>query len=596
LHHHSRPSKLTRGIDETQESIAEARQISPEAKPVRMTRRQLAMAESAQEPEPSPRMDTVNEETANNTPQEAEPIATKEEAALAVDAAEEVTSLVGESSSAPKITTSVVQEEASEDTTAAASPSASSDAATERPSLQPLSTTISLSPSLSQSHSEDPIEALDALEDAIDEVGKIIPGLDSPLSPEKPRPTKSSASKPRAVPSRTIKAPSASNSKIPAEKTTSTLGRSTSVRTKTASKIASTTQPSVVSRTRVPTAAASSSTNPLARSTSVKTTNPLAKSTSTLTRSTSTRPRPSSMIAPKSDATSGPEAKKPDYLAAKRRPISVQFPTPPPAAKSSKPPTQATFKLSGDDVAAKLKQAKEERLKRMEAAAAEKKEIKARPAPTIRKPAEVKPTATSKARLSTAGVEPVKDKENITNGGLKRSSTVTGASSNGTKRSSVIADRTKRSSVIGAAPGASIPSLKRSSIAAENGQKAFSSSLSMPKRSAPVNTAAPSANTSAKRLSSVASSTASLGGKSRSVSGASGPTASNKGKDVFNRDKLEKDAREKERREKDEAMKKARADAAERGRQASRDWAEKQKKAKSAAAVTEGAGAEAVAV
>jgi hypothetical protein len=50
-----------------------------------------------------------------------------------------------------------------------------------------------------------------------------------------------------------------------------------------------------------------------------------------------------------------------------------------------------------------------------------------------------------------------------------------------------------------------------------------------------------------------------------------------KGKEVFNRDKNEKEAKERERREKEEAAKQARAQAAERGRIASREWAEKQR-------------------
>ena len=52
-----------------------------------------------------------------------------------------------------------------------------------------------------------------------------------------------------------------------------------------------------------------------------------------------------------------------------------------------------------------------------------------------------------------------------------------------------------------------------------------------------------------------------------------------KGKEVYNRDNVEKAAREKAQREKDEAVKRARAEAAERGRQASREWAEKQRRA-----------------
>lgn len=50
------------------------------------------------------------------------------------------------------------------------------------------------------------------------------------------------------------------------------------------------------------------------------------------------------------------------------------------------------------------------------------------------------------------------------------------------------------------------------------------------------------------------------------------------GKEVFARNKVEKEKLEKERKEKEEATRKARAEAAERGRQASREWAEKKKK------------------
>lgn len=276
------------------------------------------------------------------------------------------------------------------------------------------------------------------------------------------------------------------------------------------------------------------------------------------------------MVAPKPAANGGPD-KKPDYLAAKRRPISLQFPNPPPVPKSTKPVTQSTFKLPGEDVAAKLKQAKEERQKRMEAKEAEKKEAK--PRPTIRKPVNTNPVP-NKSRLSTGGAMPVKEKENVPSGGLKRSSTVTGGKTN---RASMIADRSKRSSMIGSAE-----------------QKAHSSSLSMPKQRAAATTTSPAANTSAKRLSTRVSST-SLGGKSRNVSTASSTTAT-KGKEVFNRDGKTSEVLEREKRDKDDAVKKARADAAERGRQASKDWAAKQKKIKSEAAAARRESAEAVAV
>lgn len=507
---------------------SKARPTTPEAKPVRVTRRQLALAEAA-----PTQAATIEEPVIDSPEPQLEPVASVEEDILAVEAVEELAT----PAEAPS-TILLELKVADEALPAVESPAASSNA--------------SLPAEIPTEH---PIDALDALEDTLDEVDKIIPGFDLPSSSVQPRPTRSTATKPKTSEPRAIKAPSPSAlKKEPAAK--KPLARSGSVKTKAAPKIATTTQPSATSRLRTPAAVASSNgTSSLARSNSAKTTNPLTKSTSTLGRSASTRARPTSMIVPKAADT-----KKPDYLAVKRRPISVQFPTPPPAPKSTKPTTQATFKLPGEEIAAKLKQAKEERLKRMEAKEAEKKEAK--PRPTIRKPIDTKPAAT-KSRLSTGGVEPVKDKENVPSGGLKRSSTVTGSS---TKRTSMIPDRTKRTSMIGGAPGTSvsIPPLKRSSVAAENGQKAFSSSLSMSKqRTTTASTTLPAANTSAKRLSTMASST-SLGSKSRNVSGATDSTAANKGKD--------------------ESMKKARADAAERGRQASRDWAEKEKQKKAAAA------------
>ncbi|KAK7625936.1 hypothetical protein IWX50DRAFT_444154 [Phyllosticta citricarpa] len=87
-----------------------------------------------------------------------------------------------------------------------------------------------------------------------------------------------------------------------------------------------------------------------------------------------------------------------DYLAMKRRPVSVSFPTPPPPAKSSRAPTRPTFALPGEEVAAKLKAQKEERLRReaekaqsegarkelssKELGEKKKRELKARPART----------------------------------------------------------------------------------------------------------------------------------------------------------------------------------------------------------------------
>lgn len=76
-----------------------------------------------------------------------------------------------------------------------------------------------------------------------------------------------------------------------------------------------------------------------------------------------------------------------------------------------------------------------------------------------------------------------------------------------------------------------------------------------------------------------------------SLGGSSSGAQMSKGKEVFGRNRMEKEARDKDRREKEEAAKKARAEAAERGRIASREWAEKMKARKASAAAAVAAAA-----
>jgi hypothetical protein len=97
-----------------------------------------------------------------------------------------------------------------------------------------------------------------------------------------------------------------------------------------------------------------------------------------LARSTSVR------AAPKDRKGSGEVA---DYLASKRRPISMSFPTPPLPPRSSKQPTKPNFQLPGEAVAAKLKAQKEERLRReAEGEVVEQPAISGPPRPKSTKP------------------------------------------------------------------------------------------------------------------------------------------------------------------------------------------------------------------
>lgn len=202
------------------------------------------------------------------------------------------------------------------------------------------------------------------------------------------------------------------------------------------------------------------------------------------------------------------------------RPDSTTF-QPPPPPRSSKPPTVPNFQLPGEAVAAKLRAQREERQKREEEEAAKKATFKARPAP-IQKggPALVRQTAASKARENLMSSE---KKEN----GLSRTGSINAG---------------KRNSIISRPPPSTTPS---SSSVNSNRNSMILNGAPAAKSTVTANDAA------AQRL---------------------------KGREIFNRDKIEKEQREKERREKEEAAKKARAEAAERGRIASREWAEKQRR------------------
>lgn len=240
----------------------------------------------------------------------------------------------------------------------------------------------------------------------------------------------------------------------------------------------------------------------------------------------------------------------------KPRPVSLSFPTPPPAAKSSKAPTKSSFQLPGEAVAAKLKAAREERLKREAAAAASKANakataeekkpaFKARPVPsTLKKTPSVRHTAASRARESMmTGDSAPKPAVPSSTTGLKRSNTV----------------------------GSTRP---RSSVAPTTSTKPSQpAQLTVQKRARPssVHVTSKEIAAAAPRQPSSSSSRPSIAPTARSTS------ATSKGKEVYARNAAARNAAENERKEKEDAARKARAAAAERGRAASREWAEKQK-------------------
>ena len=217
--------------------------------------------------------------------------------------------------------------------------------------------------------------------------------------------------------------------------------------------------------------------------------------------------------------------------------------------KSSKPPTRSSFELPGEAISRKLKEQREERLKKEAEPEAQNKTIKARPVRMSTAPV-VKATATSKARMSLAKADPADTKNQ--------------------------APKIK-------------PIAPRESIAAPNANKRLST-LSVAKRTPTPSTATsmrmsrgPSVTNPAPSRTTSLTSRASLTTRATNAPVPGSARRTSKGKEVFGRTKVELEAREKERKDKAEATKQARAEAAERGRLASRMWAEKQKAKKGGA-------------
>lgn len=240
-------------------------------------------------------------------------------------------------------------------------------------------------------------------------------------------------------------------------------------------------------------------------------------------------------------------------VAAKKRVSSVHK-APFVPTKSTKPPTRASFELPGEAVARKLKEAREERMKREE----EEKDIpkkttfKARPVRLSQAPV-VKATATSRARISMA-----KGETPVAVSTTKNATPTTSSSS------------------------------RPAGVANRNAGKRLST-LSVNKRLAPTpaNTSARLSRGNATNLPNdreITKSRLSIQPSVRqSISASDAAQMKAKGKSIFNRGRIEHDELEQMKKAKEEAARKARAEAAERGRIASREWAEKQKAKKVAA-------------
>lgn len=427
--------------------------------------------------------------------------------------------------------TETVQEENVASVTSPAPASAQTSPSPQASTHNVIAAEPTTSPSRPQSSgkSEDQIEALDNLNEAVDKVNESIPDVPSPAKKTSPKPTDAKDKLKKAKP-----APVVRMTKAAAARLSMAQGGD-----KDAGNAAAKARPRPSSM--------------IGRSNTVR--QSVAPATARNTSTTASKPSPK----PKKE-TVIPHSKP--------RPVSLSFPTPPPAARSSKAPTKSSFQLPGEAVAAKLKAAREERMKREAAAttskatakpAPEEKKpaFKARPVPsTLKKAPSVRQTAASRAR------EP-----NVTGDAASKPSSAS-SSTTGLKRSNTVATSRPRPPTISATTSKSSAPVQ----------------LTVQKRARPSSVHIPASSAAAPRVPSTSASNSSTAPTSRNTS------TTSKGKEVYARFSAARNAAENEKREKEDAARKARAAAAERGRVASREWAEKQR-VKKMVAMMEGGGA-----
>lgn len=445
----------------------------------------------------------------------------------------------------------------------------------------------SRSPARQISRIEDSVEALDALEDGIEEIAIKMPHIED-IDLESPV-------KARQTPTKTLP-PSARKTALATAITASTpkSARLSSTKTPRPTRVSPMKTPKSVklspSKTR---ATPLKHAPPRTNSGRVSTVKPIAKGPNvnkSTTRPSTLVAKPAATEACKSTMSFSNSPPKTRPNLAKKRVTSGPLSTSRPAfvpAKSSKPPTKATFALPGEAIQAKLKAQREERAKQ-EDEDKDKKTFKARPAPS---------------RTSRPNVLPRENKASL----ARKSSALT-ADGQTENKENVEPKAPPKARPPVAAVSASNPLDVKKRRTEGGGSITANSAARRTIGSAPLTattkklspTAQPSiAPRPAPRASftpRVASLTKSTKTTPQSPDAATKPKAPAKvsGKEVYARTKLEHEREEKEKREKEEAAKKARAEAAERGRQASREWADKQKRKVEAQKVAMAAPAEIV--
>ncbi len=470
---------------------------------------------------------------------------------------------------------------------------------------------ISRSPSKFVARIEDSVEAIDALEEAIEQVSEGLPkaiaeGLESPVkirTPHKVKPKRS----PKQTTSRS--APSTKKS----------------------------TMPSVSATISAPTTKSSVPDKPAARKPAprLSTARPQSRPATSTNLLSSVKPSLESVSVaaalPPSTTTTTTTKRAPSNTA---RHLSTSRPGFVPS-KSAKAPTKSTFSLPGDAISAKLKAQREERQKKEEAeaeAAKKRTEFKARPVPKAIATAAAgtrhasgrvssisvpRDTAASRARMSLMVAKKEMEssgyKDHTTGaGGARKAGAEAGFRSmraaGPAARQSVLPPTAQfglsvtktraRPSIPAAASGrVNKPSVPTNSSFLRCNTKSYLTAASKTRQSsiqvqpttcATSRTPLAASNGSPSTARSPRTTTAAAAATTQGIAGVDAGAAGRgtvKGKELFSRGKMAEEELLKQKREKEDAARKARADASERGRKASREWAERQRKRKMEAGV-----------
>ncbi len=235
------------------------------------------------------------------------------------------------------------------------------------------------------------------------------------------------------------------------------------------------------------------------------------------------------------------EARKAQRESNEESSTTVKTPAAAVKVKSTKPPTRPTFELPGEALSRKKREALEARLKAQEEEERKRREFKAKPLRNSIQPDFVpRETAASLARKNQVNRP---ESDNAAPGQQRNSISVS-----------------KRGSVV----GAHRPSMMATTLA----------NISAPRAPGP---ASPAQGPHARKASTTSGPSMSGLSMQRTVSTTEVQLQRQRAKEIYMRDMKALEEMEKEKREREAAAKKSRLEAAERGRQASRDWAEKQR-------------------